>query len=324
MDPNPKEPAIQLVSPVERYPLVSTEYPAIIEAGHAEARFREFSEHFAAVGVVEHALVRELARHAAAMDRWGTSAEAIERQAARDSRARELYEHVLQEDAGQQDAVLAFAFSQETALRAEQQHLALSRRFHRTLSLLADIQRTRRQQPEADRLQRMSDFATEADCIQYLLARFQRGQVACECGSVSGYFLPLRLAWECAACARQVGIRSHTVMANSPLKLVVWFQAIGWLLCRPEIPAKELGSKLRMTRTRTVREIARRVNEALAGDNASQQLADLDQYFARGNPHLRQPPLAPPASDQQTIATCAAHTRSVEWFTAPGHRVRAN
>jgi hypothetical protein len=65
------------------------------------------------------------------------------------------------------------------------------------------------------------------------------------------------------------------------LPLLTWFEAIRQLLWRPSIETAELCIKLGIARSTTVRNIARKIREAMTEENASELLAGLDLYYAR-------------------------------------------
>ena len=125
-------------------------------------------------------------------------------------------------------------------------------------------------------------FVSEAACEAYLANRLRNEVHHCgKCGKSNGCFLPSRKVWECRACRAQTGLRTGTVMAGSPLPLLVWFNAIRLLLWRPTTGTADLADQVGLRRMTTVRAMVRRIREAMGADDASAQLAGLDQYFAR-------------------------------------------
>ncbi len=87
-----------------------------------------FLEEHQPVGPTEIAIVGDMARQAAAMERWGVASEAIERHAALRLPA---LEWTILPDVEAKDAVLAGAMSTEAAERSERQALGHSRAFYR-------------------------------------------------------------------------------------------------------------------------------------------------------------------------------------------------
>jgi transposase-like protein len=205
---------------------------------------------------------------------------AVERQAAR--QLPNLVFASASEAAGQ-DLVLAGAMSADAADRCERHALARTRAFYRALHKLELIQSRRRQAGTDCQPLLPASFPDEPACEAYLAERFRRGARSCpRCGSTTGYFFPARRSWECAGCKTQLGLRFGTVMARSAVALTAWFEMVRVLLFRPTSSLTELAAKTGLGRVATVRSMARRIREAMARDDASEQLAGLDVHFGRG------------------------------------------
>jgi len=257
----------------------------------------ELQQELRPVGALEHIMVRDLARKAAGMDLFDSAARAATRQS-----AAAISELLAATGASEwsPDAVLAGAVAAEGPDRLTRHGLVQTRGFYRALKTLNEL-RTMRDAAANDAAANLPNmppaFASEAACEAFLAERFQRGLCACAtCGETGGYLQSARKAWECAGCSRQVGLRTGTVMARSPLPLLVWFDAVRWLFWRPTISAAELAVKLGLTRLTTVRTLACRIRAAMAHEKASSRLAGLDEHFARGAPAARcaPEPGAPP------------------------------
>lgn len=231
-------------------------------------------------GPTEYALVRDLARQLAAVDRWGEAAEAVERTAAQHLPG--LAGVVLEGDDVTADAVLAGAMATEAAYQCERHSLARSRAFCRILDKLKYLQSQRLASERLGVVSMPPAFASEAACEAYLANRLRNEVHRCgKCGKPNGCFLPSRQVWECRACRAQTGLRTGTVMAGSPLPLLVWFNAIRVLLWRPTTGTADLAEQVGLRRMTTVRTMVRRIREAMGADDASAHLAGLDRYFAR-------------------------------------------
>jgi transposase-like protein len=249
--------------------------PDVLAREHFQQYVSEFSEEYQPVGPTERALVRDLARQAAAVERWSAAAEAVERTAV----------HHLPKLAGTlgsdelvADALLAGAMATESAQECERHSLARSRAFCRSLTKLQQLQAAR---ARGKQVYLGVPFAGEAACEAYLERRLRGAQFCLHCGHHAGCYLPSRRVWECNRCRKQRGLRAGTVMAGSALPLLVWCEAVRVLLWRPTMGMSELGGVLRITRNGTVRNIACRIREAMAADDATERLAGLDLHFAR-------------------------------------------
>jgi len=250
--------------------------PAVLERESFEFHLGEFVRQFAPVGHIETMIVRDLARHAAGMERWNEALGAIQRQ--RSQRLPELA--VCSGDDDEiEDSALAAAVSTPDVHLCESHAQNRSRGIYRALRTLLDLQAQRKRRENGDATSiPPSPFATENACEQHLLARFERGQHACRrCSYRRGHYLAARRTWECAECGRQTGIRAGTVAADSPLPLRTWFRAIELLLWNPAMGTTELAMYLGVSRATTVRSIAKRIRTALSDERASELLAGLDR-----------------------------------------------
>jgi hypothetical protein len=64
-----------------------------------------------------------------------------------------------------------------------------------------------RQCPVASAMISNDPFQAEANCVSYLLGRWQRKECSCpRCGTQLGYWLPSRQRWQCAGCHHQVSL----------------------------------------------------------------------------------------------------------------------
>jgi hypothetical protein len=84
------------------------------------------------------------------------------------------------------------------------------------------------------------------------------------------------------ATQTQIGLRTATVMEQSPLPLSTWFRAIISLLQEPLITLRQLQARLGLRRWATVRGIQTRIVAALASDQADRLLAELPALVRHG------------------------------------------
>jgi len=199
--------------------------------------------------------------------------------------------------------------------RTDRRALGRSRGFHRAHDRLRDLQDLRRRRDEMGSTTAVFPFHDERDCERYLADRFRAAQQPCpHCGARRGAYLPSRRAWECGECHRQTGLRGGTVMARSGLPLLTWFRAIAAVLARPTIATAELAEELGIRRKATVRQLARRIREALLADDASERLAGLDNYLCADS----EPP-EPGVHRNKKAPTMLAHRPSRRRSIEPPH-----
>lgn len=276
--------------------------PHELERDTGRERLAALLREYEPVGVVERALVEDLARQIAVMTRWGKAAEAVERLA-----ATHLTDWSHTEEQSDMEDLQFAAISSDNAERCERQSLLNSRAFQRTYHLLQELQERRRTRERAADGRPPVLFRDEATCEQYLADRFKRGRNACrKCGSREGCYLEERRVWECRGCQSQTGLRTGTLMARSQLALWHWFSAISWMLFRPSISARELALKVGLERPATVRSLMQKIRAAMAAEDASEQLAGLDLHFAAARPHLRQASSAGEVSEEPSTGLQSA------------------
>lgn len=255
--------------------------PTIFEPERQEKLLQEFIAEFSPVGPTESMLVAELARHAAAIERWDAGGGAVTRQAIRTLPA--LAHEITLTGGLDQDTVLAGAMSTEATERCERFSLLRSRAFLKTLDKLQAFQEARRRRTQRCTVLPPLGFADETACEEYLANRLRQSQAVCQqCGAAHGCVLQARKCWECAACGKQMGLRTGTVMARSPVPLRTWFDAVRWVLWRPTISATELSRQVGLERIATARSMLARIRTAMAAEDAGLQLAGLDQHYMRG------------------------------------------
>ncbi|MCE9606814.1 MAG: hypothetical protein K8U03_18155 [Planctomycetia bacterium] len=260
--------------------------PPVLERTFQEQLRRRLIEEYQPSGATETLLVHELARHAAASEKWDQGVAAVARQTALLLPAW-LPGMPQAADVAAEDAGLAAALTVAAADRCERHSLHRSRAFLKTLERLESLQNARR----AQRGLAMPPlgFADEAACERYLADRWLRGAVRCpHCRAKQGRIFSRHKCWECRICKRQSGIRATTIMSDSPLPLRLWFDAIRHLLWCPALHAAQLATRIGILRVATVRSMIEKIRLSLAAEDGSSQLAGLDRYFADQSDRLSQ------------------------------------
>lgn len=124
-------------------------------------------------------------------------------------------------------------------------------------------------------------FPDEPSCAAYLAAWARKRPFRCpQCGHDGAAWVTSRHVRQCRKCRRQVGARHDTVMAGSRLPLRTWFGAIACLLGCPDAGADEVAEMTGLPRRKTVRGITRRIRSAIGSPQASRLLAGLDAVFS--------------------------------------------
>jgi hypothetical protein len=102
-------------------------------------------------------------------------------------------------------------------------------------------------------------------------------------------------------------------MAGSALPLCNWFTAIRMILDNPHIATSELQRQLCLSRSATVRALARRIRSAILADNRTELLAGLDRTDTEPEPGAS-PAKKPGASQAAYYPTteCSQNTFGTE------------
>lgn len=240
-----------------------------------EREYAQLASEFHPANRAEQLLVKELARHAAALDHAAKaepSVLAVSSALASDSK----------EVAGVADidAALAASVTSDGTERVSRYRQGHERAFHLALRALRKLQAARKAYSSEDD-EFPKQLATEEDCERYLTEWARSRQRRCpRCGQSRGDWIATRNCWECRGCHAQVGMRWGTVMHGSRLPLLLWFNAIDLVMCGRELSTAEIGQRLALTRTATVRKLVTAIHEALQSPHADVLLAGLNRQPA--------------------------------------------
>jgi transposase-like protein len=123
---------------------------------------------------------------------------------------------------------------------------------------------------------------TETRCNAYLQERLQAIAWRCpRCHHDGGYWLSDRSRWQCKKCARQIGLRSGTIMERSPLALAAWFTVIWAIMTDRAVSIEDLMASSKIARRATVKSMRERICSALATPDASKLIAGLDRLHPK-------------------------------------------
>lgn len=242
--------------------------PAALEQETAKLQ-RRLEAELAPVSAVEEILVREVARHGAALQFAAAAEPAVLRTGA----ACETTLNVAlgENGAPELDRLFAAAVTSDGVEKLSRYRRQHERALYQALSVFERV----RSQGKASRTDALLlAFAEESACRDYLRSRVKE-QGCRRCGHSAGSFLQTRDRHECANCRAQSGLRTGTVMENSPLPLVVWFRAILLLSASRDLAPAELATSLGVSRLSTVRSMAKKIRAAASQPEADHLLAGL-------------------------------------------------
>jgi transposase-like protein len=267
MDVEPSCPAVALSS----LPTVRAINHAVdVSPAHLAARTGYYLHRLTAEmqpsSALQTILVEQLARHAAGAELGSATEAATLKFAAQNGASLDLFNTERPVEAG----LLATA-GNELVARAARYRAQHERAFFAALRSLSTAFSVA-ENPSAVDL-----FVDEDACARYL-HDWQLQQPWCcpQCDSTQRYSLRLRARFECS-CGRQFSEREGTVFAGSHVSLLAWFRLATALVADPHTGLQVLSKTIAVVRRATVRRMAKRVLDALASNDADQQLAGLPQ-----------------------------------------------
>ena len=228
------------------------------------------------MGRAEELLVREMARHVAAL----AHVEKAEPSVLAMSAAMVADTKETTGDSGL-DAALSASVTSDGTERVSRYRQGHERAFHLALRSLLKMQDVRRSQLgrrdfEWDR------FSAEGDCEAYLIEWARSRERRCpRCGQSRGDWISSRCCWECRGCKAQIGMRWGTIFQGSRLPLLAWFRAILLQINFGELATDQLNQRIGIVREATIRKLVSSIREALKSPNSDVLLAGLNR---RPNP----------------------------------------
>ena len=127
-------------------------------------------------------------------------------------------------------------------------------------------------------------FPDTETCERYLRSRREISEWPCPRCHVRSrkHWLATRHSWGCSKCGAQTGLRSGSVMADSPLSLEKWFVAIGMVCIDHDTSAPQLADVIGLSRVATARRMLATILTALWSSNRDDLLVGLPTYVELG------------------------------------------
>jgi transposase-like protein len=220
--------------------------------------------------ITEELLIREIARHASALEITEQAEPAVMRQA-----MFAIEQLVIADDPQTEDHRLAVAVTGETLDRCARYRRAHEKALHQALDKLR-LFRAAATSPAPGAEGAVDHFASTEACELYLRRHLLTANWRCPaCESEQGHWLQRRKVWECARCAKQTGLRFGTVFEHSPLPLTTWFSAIRIYASQTDVRAEDLAEKVGIQRLGTARSMLVRIRRAVGEEDLERGLAGL-------------------------------------------------
>ena len=251
--------------------------PDILEVDLVQQYYEALWEEWRPDTPTQDFLVRDTARHQAALER----AEQIELAVLRRGARKPLNMPLNVGHGGEMvDAILAAAGTSDAIERISRYRRQHERALLRNLTALREAKTMVLPAPMRAIPSSRQAFSSEEECEKYLIGRVKNAAFHCPgCNGQRGKWLASRRLWQCCACRRQVGIRAGTVMEGSRIGLLAWFRAIDLLSNNPKTSTAEVMAATGVSRKGTIRKMVGRIGQAMASPAASHRLAGLDVMF---------------------------------------------
>lgn len=155
----------------------------------------------------------------------------------------------------------------------------------RSLLLLQNVsERFEKTRPKSTIEELRRHFPDAESCERYLKSRREVTEWPCPRCRVRSrkHWLATRRSWECSKCGAQTGLRSGSVMADSPLSLEKWFVAIGAVCIDHDTSAPQLADVIGLARVATARRMLATILTALRSSNRDDLLVGLPTYVELG------------------------------------------
>lgn len=237
-----------------------------------ENEFAQLAREYCPIGRAEEVLVREMARHVAAL----AHVEKAEPSVLAMSAAMVADTKETTGDSGL-DAALAASVTSDGTERVSRYRQGHERAFHLALRSLLKLQNARRNQSGQGDFE-WGRFSTEEECENYLIGWARSRERRCpRCGQSCGDWIGSRSCWECRGCKMQVGMRWGTIFHGSRLPLLTWFRAILLQVNFGELATDQLSHRIEISRAATIRKLVSSIREALKSPNSDVLLAGLNR-----------------------------------------------
>jgi transposase-like protein len=157
-------------------------------------------------------------------------------------------------------------------------------------------------------------FSDEQSCRDHFRANREKTGVSCKkCDGTQHYWLKNKSQWQCASCKFRTTLRSGTMMENSNLPFLKWYQAIFFMTyTKKGMSACELQRQLGHSRYDTIWSLMHRIRNAMGNRDARYTLEGMvefdEAYFEKSTPDGIKLKRGKGSEKQQNVAVMAEST----------------
>ncbi len=254
--------------------------PEILAVDLVQSHYEALRDEWCPTTPTQEMLVRDIARHQAALERTEQIELAVLRRGA-------LNPLNLGQDLGTGDqlldAILAAAGTSDAVERISRYRRQHERAFLRSLTALQEAKKIWPATRAKMRVQTPA-FSSDGECELYLAERAKNLGFRCpRCDGRRGKWLGSRRVWQCGKCRRQVGTRTGTIMEGSRIGVLSWFRAVELMVKNPSASMADLVAVTKIGRQGTIRKMLGKIRQAMNSPDRSRLLAGLDLVFTDGN-----------------------------------------
>jgi transposase-like protein len=159
-----------------------------------------------------------------------------------------------------------------------------------------------------------SEFPTEQVCRDHFKKAREKAGIKCKnFGGQKHYWLPSKNQWQCANCKFRTTLRSGTVMENSKLSFLIWYQAAAFMsFSKKGISAKELQRQLNHKRYDTIWSLMHRIRLAMGNRDNKYTLEGMiefdEAFYEKATPEGIKLKRGKGSQKQQNLAVMAEST----------------
>ena len=108
------------------------------------------------------------------------------------------------------------------------------------------------------------EFSSELDCRTHFKEERDKFGVVCKCGNTTHYWIKSIWSYECKVCRSRISLRSGTIMQNSNLSFLIWYQTMFMMSATKKgFSSKEIQKQLGLKRYEPVWAMVNKLRKAM-------------------------------------------------------------
>ena len=137
------------------------------------------------------------------------------------------------------------------------------------------------------------EFSSELDCRTHFKEERDKIGVVCKCGNTTHYWIKSIWSYECKVCRSRISLRSGTIMQNSNLSFLIWYQTMFMMSATKKgFSSKEIQKQLGLKRYEPVWAMVNKLRKAMGNRDdryTLEGMIEMDEgYFTVESTELEQ------------------------------------